>query len=221
MDSLYIVVPTLRSYKVALDLLLQSLPEEWKTKVILVYQKEKEESFTVFDDGHIEVYLDRNIYEYGSWIGVNLLLENKLIPYDSWYLFLHDTCKCGPKTYEKCNEVIDLFTESEIDIVWLTLKGESNIALLRRKAITEGAKMYKNEYIMKKMDAIQYEHFHFSKLSPKMIDVPQLFLDTDKILKGVKPIYGVNKRTVFYIESIDLEKYYVMINSEQQHPQAP
>jgi hypothetical protein len=221
MDSLYIVIPTIRSYKVALDLLLESLPEQWKTKVILIYQKEKEESFTVFPDGHIEVYLDRNIYEYGSWIGVNLLLENKIIPFDSWYLFLHDTCKCGPKTYEKCNEVLDLFTESEIDIVWLTLKGESNICLLRRKAITEGAKMYKNEYIMKKMDAIKYEHCHFSKLSPKMINVPQLFLETDKILKGVKPIYGVNKRTVFYIESIDLEKYYVYVEREQEHPQAP
>ena len=221
MDSLYIVIPTVRSYKVALDLLLKSLPQQWKTKVILIYQKEKEESFTVFPDLYIEVYLDRNIYEYGSWIGVNLLLENKIIPDDSWFLFLHDTCKCGPKTYEKCKELLDSFTESEIDIIWLTLKGESNIGLLRRKAITEGAKMYANEYTMTKMDAIQYEQHLNSKLSPKMLNVPQLFLDTDKILTGIKPIYGVHKRTVFYIETIDLEKYYVMIYSEDEHPQAP
>ena len=221
MDSLYIVIPTIKSYKVALDLLLLSLPEQWKTKVIIVYQKEKEESFTVFSDNHIEVYLDRNIYEYGSWIGVNLLLENKIIPDDSWFLFLHDTCKCGPKTYEKCQDLLDSFTDSEFDIIWLTLKGESNIGLFRRGAITEGAKIYANEYTMTKMDAIDYEQRHFSKLSPKKINVPQLFLDTDKILTGIKPIYGVHKRTVFYIETIDLEKYYVMIYSEEQHPQAP
>lgn len=221
MDSLYIVIPTLRSYKVALDLLLKSLPQQWKTKVILIYQKEKEESFSVFPDLYIEVYLDRNIYEYGSWIGVNLLLENKIIPDDSWFLFLHDTCKCGPKTYVKCKELLDSFTKSEFDIIWLTLKGESNIGLLRRKAITEGAKMYANEYTMTKMDAIKYEQRLNSRLSPKMLNVPQLFLDTDKILTGIKPIYGVHKRTVFYIETIDLEKYYVYVEKEEQHPQAP
>ena len=221
MDSLYIVIPTLKSYKIALDLLLLSLPEQWKTRVIIIYQKEKEESFTMFPDGRIEVYLDRNIYEYGSWIGVNLLLKNKIIPYDSWFLFLHDTSKCGPKTYEKCKELLDLFTDSEFDIIWLTLKGESNIGLFRRGALTEGTKMYANEYTITKMDAIDYEQRHYSKLSPKKINVPQLFLDTDKILTGIKPIYGVHKRTVFYIETIDLEKYYVHIEQEDEHPQAP
>ena len=74
---------------------------------------------------------------------------------------------------------------------------------------------------MTKMDAIDYEQRHYSKLSPKKINVPQLFLDTDKILTGIKPIYGVHKRTVFYIETIDLEKYYVHIEQEDEHPQAP
>ena len=81
--------------------------------------------------------------------------------------------------------------------------------------------MYKNEYTMTKMDAIEYEQRLNSRLSPKMLNVPQLFLDTDKILTGIKPIYGVHKRTVFYIETIDLEKYYVHVEKEEQHPQAP
>jgi len=221
MENLYVVIPTIRSYKVALDLLLSSIPKQWQQKLILVYQKEKEESFTVFPDGHIEVYLDRNIYEYGSWTGVNLLLDHNIIPYESWFLFLHDTCKCGPATYEKCQELLDLFTPSDIDLIWLTLKGESNICLLRRKAITEGAVMYANEYTMMKMDAIAYEHNHYLPLSPKMINAKQIFLDTDKIITDIRPIYGEHERYVFYIKTIDLEKYYVQVWSEGEHPQAP
>jgi hypothetical protein len=221
MDSLYIVIPTLKSYKVALDLLLSSLPEKWKTKIIIVYQKEQNESFTIFSESHIEVYLDRNIYEYGSWIGVNLLLENKILPEESWFLFLHDTCKCGPKTFEKCNELLDLFTITEFDLIWLNSEGSSNLCLARRKAITEGAKMYANEYTMQKIDAIHYEHYWNLKLSPKMINAKHIFLDTNSPIICIKPVYGLHLRRVLYIGSIDLEKYFVYVENEGEHPQAP
>ena len=91
--SYYISITTIKKYKVALDMLIESLPIEWKNKYILVYQDEKENNFKIFEDGHIEVYIKNNISDYGNFIGLNMLLEANIVSHDSWFLLIHDTCK--------------------------------------------------------------------------------------------------------------------------------
>jgi hypothetical protein len=75
MSNFYVSITTIQKYKPALDMLLESLPNEWRDKYILVYQAEEEESYKVFEDGHIEVYIKNNLSDYGAFVGINMLLE--------------------------------------------------------------------------------------------------------------------------------------------------
>jgi hypothetical protein len=72
--TFYLSISTIKKYKVALDVLLESIPNEWKNKYILVYQNENENDYKIFEDGHIEVYIKNNLSDYGNWVGVNILL---------------------------------------------------------------------------------------------------------------------------------------------------
>jgi len=78
MPNFYVSITTIQKYKCALDYLLESLPNEWKTKYILVYQDEEEEIYKVCEDGHIEVKIKQNLSDYGNWVGVNILLQNNI-----------------------------------------------------------------------------------------------------------------------------------------------
>ena len=89
----YVSITTIKKYKSALDILINSLPIEWKDKYILVYQNENENDFKIFEDGHIEVYITNNLSDYGNFVGVNMLFNLNIIPQNSWILFIHDTCK--------------------------------------------------------------------------------------------------------------------------------
>ena len=53
MSTFYVSITTIQKYKEALDMLLESLPNEWRDKYILVYQAEEEESYEVLSLIHI------------------------------------------------------------------------------------------------------------------------------------------------------------------------
>ncbi len=65
-NSFFVSITTIKKYKIALNLLLDSLPDEWKNKYILIYQDEETNNYKIFDDGHIEVYITNNLYDYGN-----------------------------------------------------------------------------------------------------------------------------------------------------------
>jgi len=90
--SFYVSITTIKKYKVALDILLASLPEEWKNKYIIVYQDEPENGITVFEDGRIEVRITNNLSDYGNWVGMQMLIDANVVPKDTWFLFIHDKC---------------------------------------------------------------------------------------------------------------------------------
>ena len=65
--NFYLSITTIKKYKSALDVLINSLPDEWRHKYILVYQDEDENNYKIFEDGHIEVYIKNNLSDYGSF----------------------------------------------------------------------------------------------------------------------------------------------------------
>ena len=89
---MYLVIPTIKGYEVALKMLQESIPVAWRSKIIYVYQKESEDSIQE-ENGCITVKLKRNIYEYANWIAAQMCIDANLIKSDEWFLFLHDTCK--------------------------------------------------------------------------------------------------------------------------------
>jgi hypothetical protein len=225
--NFFVSIATIKKYKVALDMLLDSLPPEWKNKYILVYQDENmethEENTKIFEDGHMEVYLPNNISDYGNWVGVNVLFEKKLIPADSWILFIHDTCKfinheCSALT----RGLINNYDDSQTDILWLCDTGQCNICLIRKAGVEYGNKLYKDIKYMTKMETIKYEHQHRETLSPKSFPVNHSYVRIAPVFLGKRFVYNnQNQRCVLLYKSINLEKYYYHTVQESDHPFAP
>lgn len=220
--NFYVSITTIKKYKVALDVLVNSLPFEWKNKYIVVYQNEPENGFKIFDDGHIEVYIKNNLSDYGNWVGVNLLLEKNVIPEDSWFLFVHDTCKFLNNTAELTNKIIRNNIGGNTEILWLSKYGQCNICLIRKNAIKYGSALYKNINYMTKMETIKYEWDYKNRLSPKSFDVAQKFINIPPKHLGKRYVYNnTNNRDVLLYESINMEKYYYHTEKESDHPFAP
>jgi len=219
----YLAISTIKKYKVALDMLLESLPNEWKNKYILVYQDEDENSCKVFEDGHIEVYIKNNLSDYGNWVGVNMLLEKQIVPQDSWFLFIHDTCKfMNDNSAELTYKIIEEYNDTNIDILWLSNTGQCNICLIRKNGIIYGNNLYKDINYMTKMETITYEWNHNHILSPKSFSVTHKFLDIPTKHFGQRFVYNnINNRDVLLYESINMEKYYYFTLKESDHPFSP
>ena len=207
---------TIRKYKVALDVLLETIPEKWK--YILVYQNENENSFKIFED-HIEVYITNNLSDYGNFVGVNMLLELNIIPCDSWFLFIHDTCKfLGDECVELTNNLIKTH---DTDILWLCDNGQCNICLIRENAIKFGNNIYKDIVFLTKMETIALEWNHGNPLSPKSFNVKQQYINTPTKFMGTRQVYSSNERHCILFESINMEKYYFYVIKEEDHPFNP
>jgi hypothetical protein len=223
MKDFFVSITTIRKYKPALDMLIESLPSEWKHKYILIYQNEEENGYKIFDDQHIEVYITNNLSDYGAFVGVNMLFEMNVIPQNSWFLFVHDTCRfLGDNCVSLTYQIIDEYNNSDIDIVWLSNTGQCNICLIRKNAIQIGNALYKDLTFITKMDTIKYEWNHTHYLSPKSFQVKQHFINVPTKYLGKRYVYNnVNKRDCLLYETINMEKYYFHTNVESDHPFSP
>jgi len=219
----YVSITTIKKYKPALDVLIDSLPLEWKNKYILVYQNENENSFNIFEDGHIEVYITNNLSDYGNFVGINMLLEENIIPQNSWFLFIHDTCKfLGSNCVDLTYNLLKYYNDSDVDIVWLCNTGQCNICLIRKNAINFGNNLYKDIKFMTKMETINYEWDHRNVLSPKSFNVKQYFIKIPTKHLGKRYVYNnINKRDCLLYETINMEKYYFHTIVETDHPFSP
>ena len=223
----FVSITTIKTYKVALDMLIESLPKEWKNKYILIYQNENmedhEDNVRIFDDGHIEVYISNNLSDYGHWVGINILLEKNIISPDTWFLFIHDTCKfLNDNSSTLTYEIIKKNNDTDIDIIWLCSTGLCNICLIRRNGVKYGYDLYKDIKFMPKMDTIKYEWNHDEKLSPKSWNVVQKFIDIPgKYLERRYVYNNINHRNVLLYESINMEKYFFFTLKESDHPFCP
>ena len=218
--SLYIVITTVKGQEIALDCIVESLPSEWKRSYIVVSQKEDCEDCKVCEDGHIEVRLNRNIYEYGAWIGVQMLIEKNVIPPKAWCLFVHDTCCFGANSQSLTERLASKFDPTPIDCIWLCKHGLRNICLIRRHAIREGAKRYERILTMTNDEAIQGELNSRCRFSPKSLYMKQDFLHFPLSVKEKRKVYGIHMRNVEYFESIDLERYVIPTNASSSLPRS-
>ena len=222
--NFFISITTIKKYKIALDILIDSLPDDWKNKYILIYQDIKnindDNNYKIFEDGHIEVYIKNNLYDYGNWIGVNILLEKKIVPEDSWFLFIHDTCKFfNNSSVIKMYDIIKKYKNTDIDILWMCNTGQCNICLIRKNGVKYGNDIYKDILCMTKSETIKYEWEHKNKFSPKSFNVKQEFLKNTAKHLGTRYVYNnINKRDVLFYSSINMEKYfYQVVNKIHPH----
>ena len=221
---MYLVIPTIKGYEVALQMLQESIPLAWKCKIIYVYQKESEDSIKQEENGCITVKLKRNIYEYANWIAAQMCLDAKLVSSDEWFLFLHDTCKFGLKSQELIEKLLAKLNVSTTNLMWLSLNGQANICLIRKQMVSYGYEVYKPVMKMTKEEAVQYEWKWLTQPSPLC---PKLWPNGGTAvpevceLMGDRPIYGPNLRSVGYFHAIDLEKYYYELREGRAHIQAP
>jgi len=220
--TFYVSITTIHKYKVALDMVVASLPEEWKNKYIIVYQDEPENGITVFEDGHIEVRITNNLSDYGNWIGAQMLIDANVVPTDAWFLFIHDTCKfVSNECAQSVTNIINAHNELEVDILWLCDNGQCNICLIRRDGITCGHNVYKNITYMTKQETVDYEWKHTDPLSPKSFQVPQQFINIPTVYLGARYVYNnVNLRHVLLYSVINMEKYF-FYPILREHPMAP
>ena len=151
-----------------------------------------------------------------------MLLETNIVPQDSWFLCIHDTCKfLGDSCVTLTENLINKYNKTNIDILWLSNSGQCNICLLRKNALIYGNDRYKNIPFMTKMETIKYEWQHRHLLSPKSFPVKQYFIKIPTKHLGKRYVYNnINNRDCLLYESINMEKYYCT-SVESDHPFAP
>jgi hypothetical protein len=222
MFNFFICIPTIKGYEVALDNLLESLPVEWCNKYILVYQNEVEETITRFKNGRIEIRIQQNLHDYGGWIGIYKLIEQQYIPSNSCFLFIHDTCKFGESAYKKISHISNVFmNEMDHDILWLSSLGQCNICMMKESGIRYGYNIYKDVRSITKRQGVEWEWDPYHPNSPKSFELKHYFVPIETEKRGKRTVYSSVERNVLYYASIDLEKYFVDIALDSDHPYNP
>jgi hypothetical protein len=200
----------MRNYKIPLETLLKSIGSSFN--IIIVYQGENEDKIYKKFDGTLCVHLKRNIYEYGSFIGLHMLFEKGFIPSDSKILLLHDTCKAGKKFKHKLQKH---FKETTSDITFMCNTGQCNICIVNKNAIYTGYEIYRDIYHIDKQTAIDWEWNHTLEKSIKSLPLKIDFLQESTEIIGKRKVYLNNERNILYYKTLDLEKYYRHAQSKQ------
>jgi len=222
--NFYVVIPTIKKYDKALEICINSLPNEWKNKYIVVYQNEHYDLYNVFEDGHIEVKIRNNLYELGTYVGVQLLFNERVIPEDSIFLFIHDTCKFidnGRYSVKMVYNIINSFLKYN-EIYWLAPFGQCNLCLIKKNAITHGNSIYNKFLYITKKEAYSAELDPVYHLSPKTFPFSQYYdkrapITIDYNMK----IYSENNRQGIIIQSINLIKFIYHANPGTEHIDMP
>jgi hypothetical protein len=222
--SVYISIVTVRRYKEALDNLLSSLPKGFN-KYIIIYQDEEDgDYYNQTEDGHYEVYLKRNIYEYGAWEGLFILKQDGVLQNDDYILMLPDTCKTGGEnTIRLVKDIIS--NDKNFEIFWAANTGQCNICIAKSSIIELIREIYKDTHKLDKADSVDMEHGHTHEKSIKKTKdrLKHVFYDEPCENKGSIKVYstGVERECIYY-KSIDVEKYYFIYNhTENYHPETP
>jgi hypothetical protein len=195
MGGIHIVICTLRRYKVFYDKLIKSIPNIYK--IITVYQEEETDCYEKLPDENYEVRLKRNIYEYGAWTGLQMLIDAGEVSRDDWYLMIHDTCLFTRETPEKLHNVCTVLYTTNVDVYYLVLGRFHNICLVRRQGIEKIAKIFEDIHTMTKKEALDLE----CSLLPDGVSVAEFPSGTEHM----EPHLG---RTTAFLPSINIYKFF-------------
>ncbi len=193
-----IVITTLRKneYKESYEKLLHTIPNE--CKIITIYQDEDSDSYEKLDNGNYNVQLKRNIYEYGAWIGLQMLIDSNEISRDDWYLMIHDTCLFTQNTVPKCSFIMHVLSQTDIDMYFLLRGKFHNICIVRRDGISNIAKSFMEKEQMTKKEALELEC--------KLINLESVCHSEFCIPSYLFP--SENNRTPVFLHSIDMFKFF-------------
>lgn len=198
MSLITIVICTLRRYKKFYDKLIGSIPKIYK--IITVYQDEEDDdSYEKLPNGNYEVSLKRNIYEYGAWIGLQMLVDSGEVSRDEWYLMIHDTCLFTQTTPAKLYNVCTILYLTTIDIYYLVYGRFHNICLVRRDGITKIAEKFRDVHAMTKREALDLE----CSLLPDGVSVAEFPKGSEHMMKEVNM-----GRMPAFLPSIDIYKFF-------------
>lgn len=171
-----------------------------------MYQNEESDSCVSLEDGNIVVTTTQNLYDYGVFIGLEMAIRAGLVPSDSWFLVLHDTCRAGPRFKESIEETLKV--SGHHDIIWLCSSGQCNLCLMRN-IVSHGYGVY-NGMDMTKQYAIDIEYR--GEDSIKSFPCNQFFWEHQVAFEGPSDVYGdlelYGNRVTVKFENVDLEKYY-------------
>lgn len=213
----YIVIASMRKYKVALEYLLNSLsPHE--CNIIIVYSDEPCDGVQ-FDGTMTIVTLKRNIYEYGAFFVPNMI---EGVDDTDTFLLLHDTCHAGPCFKHKFDALCEVFREYQLDVLWCSPSGQCNICIYNKKCSVKFSEIWKDTHVVDKMEAIHIEHNNRHPYSLKSHqDLVQHYANYPNPFTGKVAVYGTHLRHRLYYTALDLEKYYVHVDRTEEHPQEP
>jgi hypothetical protein len=145
---MWIVITTFKGSEY-LQRLLKTIPQVAHGHIITVSQKEDEDSII----GHT-VKLKRNIYEYGGFVGVNMLVECGTVSRDDWFFMIHDTCEFTPSTLTNLEFIYKTIHNTNINLYYLLNGRFHNLCLCRRDGIV---KKFQNVTSMTKQEALEHE----------------------------------------------------------------
>jgi len=204
-SNFFVAFTTTKGYEKAAEQLIESLPPAWKGKYIQINQNAESKNYEVAEDGHITVNMGRNMYQFGNWVGTQYLIDNNVVPRDSWFLFLHDTCTCGPDTQLLVERSIAEMNATKNCISWLSRDALGYLCLVRNAGITYGAAIYNSK---KNINNRNKKWHKAESTSPLNFTVKQHFPDKVAIEGKTENVYSEKiLRKALYIEGYDLTKY--------------
>jgi hypothetical protein len=178
--------------------MIATIPKSF-SNYIVIRQGASSDQYKVFEDGHIEVNLKRDIQDYGFYIGIGMLIKANIIPMIAWYLLVHDTCRLLTSFEDKINTFLQDMSW-RVDIFWADRNGRANISLQRRGAITHGANLYFDVETIDPVHLAQMEWgMHAS--SPKKFPIEQRYHH-----KTARSVDNRNMASALYFESLDIEQ---------------
>ena len=198
LNKVYIVIMATTRNKKALSSVIKTVPKSF-ADYIVIHQGAQADKIKTFDDGHIKVTLQRDIKDYGFYVGVGMLIKANIIPMTAWYLLINDTCLLGDGFESKVKSFLKEMSW-RVDIYWADRNGRCNISMQRRGAVTHGANLYLD---LKSIDPVHLAQMEWGMhvSSPKLFPVEQRYHN-----KTSRSVDSTNSASALYFESFDIVK---------------
>ena len=209
---MWIVIPTLKKYETAYRKLWNSIPPELYPQTITVFQDESYNKWEKTSSGY-KVYIKKNIYEYGGWVGTCMLIDEREIPETDFFLMIHDTCEFGPNTVYRMMSLEKELKNTQIEFFSLLHGRFHNLCIVTKRGLTLIGKKFESIESMTKPEALSYE----TTLGK---DVPSAEYMFGPMHQGPSKVYSDLERMVVYVHSLDMFKFYID-SVKSKHPDIP
>jgi hypothetical protein len=196
----HIVISTIDQNKDHLDKVLKSI--DTNLDVIVVYANQIITNHKRVDDHRIDVHIEKNLYEYTAWLGVDYLIKNGTVDTNDWFLMTHDTTLFTEDSSTLMGILLCALHNTPIEFYSLVQGGFHNISMCRKSGIALVAAHFHTVETMTKDEARKYETKLVDFLSPSVVGehMYRPFVIDQEFIPG--------KKTSFF-KSVGLFKAYI------------